>query len=127
MSKNCIRCVVKSRTGGDLLCDECRAKYAAPLETMRCDECDCLLVGMERAEALDMGFQECRDCSIARHRCIPVTLETSDGPVEATITGDPNMPPETAAALRTMMSCVYEALKSGELDVINEPDERPKP
>lgn len=25
MSKNCINCVVRPRTGGDLLCDECRA------------------------------------------------------------------------------------------------------
>ena len=37
------------------------------IETMRCDKCNCLLASIERDEARDTGFQECRDCSMERH------------------------------------------------------------
>jgi len=38
MSTNCIRCIGRTRTGGDLLCDECRAA-ARPAVTAICPNC----------------------------------------------------------------------------------------
>ena len=43
------------------------AGYAAALETVRCDDCQCLLSQQERADARDTGFPECFDCAIKRH------------------------------------------------------------
>lgn len=37
-----------------------------------------------------------------KHRRMAVTIQTSQGPMAGTITGDPKMPPETMAALRKM-------------------------
>lgn len=37
MSENCIHCIVNKRTGGDLLCDECRAKCKSPESTCLTD------------------------------------------------------------------------------------------
>ncbi len=41
MSKNCINCVIRPRTGGDLLCDECRSSpaHGSVSDTPRTDEC----------------------------------------------------------------------------------------
>lgn len=46
-----------------------------------------------------------------KHQRMEVTVQTSDGPVTGTITGDPNMPRETADALQRMMQCLYEMAK----------------
>ena len=39
---------------------------------------------------------------------IPVTVKTSGGPVSGHITGDPDMPPKTKAALTEMMRLLAE-------------------
>ena len=42
MSTNCIRCIEKPRTGGDLLCDECRtdAKFDKSREALGAENTD---------------------------------------------------------------------------------------
>ena len=54
----------------------CCSAADAPIETMRCDVCNCLLASVERAEVIDTGFRECRDCSIKRH--LTCSSETTD-------------------------------------------------
>jgi len=49
------------------------------------------------------------------HRRMQVVLDTDEGQAIGTITGDPNMPPETMAALTTMMKLFYEAAIRGEI------------
>lgn len=40
--------------------------HDAPLETIRCDRCQCLLGQEERANYRDTGFPECNECYARR-------------------------------------------------------------
>lgn len=56
-----------------------------------------------------------------KHRRMATTIETSAGPIEATITGDPDMPPETRKALTEMMRlCAEHAMSEAALNPEND-------
>lgn len=56
-----------------------------------------------------------------KHRRFATTIETSAGPLEATITGDPDMPPETRKALTEMMRlCAEHAMSEADLNSGND-------
>jgi hypothetical protein len=66
MSTNCIRCVVKRRTGPDLLCDDCRSAASAYSEAVASESLDhlkeeanralrCLYIAVESSVAVDVN------------------------------------------------------------------------